>query len=124
MGAAEEYEEHGGGDGSAEKNGSAADGGGDGGAMEREEMQLYSEASAFQGAAVVAMIERHDDDIGEEQKILEITMEDGVTMSLALDSGERRLNELGYLQELKRSLLYATGISMMSVFAGVVPMYA
>ncbi|CAI6000265.1 unnamed protein product, partial [Closterium sp. NIES-65] len=105
MGAAEEYEEHGGGDGSAEKNGSAADGGGDGGAMEREEMQLYSEASAFQGAAVVAMIERHDDDIGEEQKILEITMEDGVTMSLALDSGERRLNELGYRQELKRSLV-------------------
>ncbi|CAI5533187.1 unnamed protein product [Closterium sp. Naga37s-1] len=129
MGAAEEYEEHGGGDGSAEENGSAADGGGgDGGAMEREEMQLYSEASAFQGAAVVAMIERHDEDIGEEQKILEITMEDGVTMSLALDSGERRLNELGYRQELKRSLhfpqLYATGISMMSVFAGVVPMYA
>ncbi|CAI5487845.1 unnamed protein product [Closterium sp. Naga37s-1] len=68
-------------------------------------MQLYSEASAFQGAAVVAMIERHDEDIGEEQKILEITMEDGVTMSLALDSGERRLNELGYRQELKRSLV-------------------
>ncbi|GJP40992.1 hypothetical protein CLOM_g643 [Closterium sp. NIES-68] len=133
MGAAEEYEEHhshdgekGGGGGSADEKGSA-DGGGGGGAMEREEMQLYTEASAFQGAAVVAMIERHDDDIGEEQKILEITMEDGVTMSLALDSGERRLNELGYRQELKRSLhfpqLYATGISMMSVFAGVVPMY-
>ena len=34
-------------------------------------------------------------------------MENDVPKSLALDSGERRLNELGYKQELKRELVSA-----------------
>eukprot|EP00475_Leptophrys_vorax_P006764 TRINITY_DN14228_c0_g1_i1.p1 TRINITY_DN14228_c0_g1~~TRINITY_DN14228_c0_g1_i1.p1 ORF type:complete len:617 (+),score=42.75 TRINITY_DN14228_c0_g1_i1:337-2187(+) len=134
MGMADEYEEHPppGHATGAENGGAEGDAAGDAEeegdeSMEQEEMKLYSEASAFQGAAVVSMIERHDEDLGEQQKILEITMEDGVTLSLALDSGERRLNELGYRQELKRTLhfvqLYSIGISFMAVFAGVLPMY-
>ena len=70
-------------------------------AVTAREMKIYNEASAFEGAAVVAMIEREDDDEAQ-QKVLEITMEDGVTMTLELDSGEKRLNELGYRQRLKR----------------------
>ena len=69
------------------------------------EMKIYNEASAFEGAAVVSMIEREDEAVGAQQKVLEITMEDGVTMTLELDSGEKRLNELGYRQRLKRVLV-------------------
>ncbi|CAI7775651.1 unnamed protein product [Closterium sp. NIES-53] len=93
-----------------------------------EEMKLYTEASAFEGAAIVAMIQRLDEEAGTEQKILQITMEDGITLSVELDPAEKRLNELGYRQELRRSLrflgLYAVGVSFMTVFAGFVPTYA
>ncbi|CAI5976616.1 unnamed protein product, partial [Closterium sp. NIES-64] len=93
-----------------------------------EEMNLYTEASAFEGAAIVAMIQRRDEEVGTEQKILQITMEDGITLSVELDPAEKRLNELGYRQELHRSLrflgLYAVGVSFMTVFAGFVPTYA
>ncbi|CAI5479693.1 unnamed protein product, partial [Closterium sp. Yama58-4] len=91
-------------------------------------MKLYTEASAFEGAAIVAMIQRRDEEEGTEQKILQITMEDGITLSVELDPAEKRLNELGYRQELRRSLrflgLYAVGVSFMTVFAGFVPTYA
>lgn len=92
-----------------------------------EDMALYQEASEFEGAAVVSMIERHDSEEGLRQKVLEITLEDGVTMTLELDSGEKRLNELGYRQELNRVLnfwhLFATGVSAMTTFGGIWPYY-
>lgn len=71
---------------------------------------LYKEASAFEGAAVISMIEREvEDESGPEktEKALEITLEDGITITVELDSGEKRLNDLGYKQELKRVLVRA-----------------
>jgi len=75
------------------------------GGAPREEQSIYNEASAFEGAAIVSMIERPAEKEGEVEKALEITMEDGITLTVELDSGEKRLIELGYKQELKRVLV-------------------
>jgi len=67
---------------------------------------LYKEASAFEGVAVISMIEREvEAEPDKVEKALEITMEDGVTLTVELDSGEKRLNDLGYKQELKRDMV-------------------
>lgn len=73
--------------------------------LPREEQSIYNEATAFEGAAIVSMIERPAEKDGEVEKALEITMEDGITLTVELDSGEKRLIELGYKQELKRVLV-------------------
>lgn len=80
---------------------------GGGGAMATSEMRaLYKEASAFEGVAVISMIEREVEEQPDKvEKALEITMEDGVTLTVELDSGEKRLNDLGYKQELKRDMV-------------------
>lgn len=78
-----------------------------GGRMATSEMRaLYKEASAFEGVAVISMIEREVEEQPDKvEKALEITMEDGVTITVELDSGEKRLNDLGYKQELKRDMV-------------------
>eukprot|EP00270_Netrium_digitus_P020146 TRINITY_DN8191_c0_g1_i2.p1 TRINITY_DN8191_c0_g1~~TRINITY_DN8191_c0_g1_i2.p1 ORF type:complete len:140 (+),score=14.12 TRINITY_DN8191_c0_g1_i2:62-481(+) len=40
----------------------------------------------------------------EQSQMLQIQVDEGVVMTVDLDSGERKLNELGYRQELMRSL--------------------
>ncbi|CAI5465122.1 unnamed protein product [Closterium sp. Yama58-4] len=64
----------------------------------------------------------------EQRETLEIMLEDGLHMTVELDSGERLLNELGYKQELTRRLgfvdVFSIGLSTIIIYAGVVPFYA
>ncbi|GJP33203.1 hypothetical protein CLOM_g17759 [Closterium sp. NIES-68] len=64
----------------------------------------------------------------EQRETLEIMLEDGLHLTVELDSGERLLNELGYKQELKRRLsffeVFSIGLSTIIIYAGVVPFYA
>ncbi|KAK9162381.1 hypothetical protein Syun_003283 [Stephania yunnanensis] len=50
-----------------------------------------------------------------------------ITESLAMDSGEKRLNELGYKQELRRDMTLfktlAISFSTMTLFTGITPLY-
>ena len=84
---------------------------------------LYQEGCAFQGAAVVALV-RADanapdgvegglDGAGSQPTAMEIMMEDGVLMTVELDSGEKRLTELGYKQDLRRTLVRNTALIAM-----------
>ncbi|CAI5991909.1 unnamed protein product, partial [Closterium sp. NIES-65] len=58
---------------------------------------------------------------------MEIMLEDGLQLTVEIDSGEKLLNELGYKQELKRALgffeLFSIGLSTITVFTGIVPYY-
>ncbi|GJP33186.1 hypothetical protein CLOM_g17745 [Closterium sp. NIES-68] len=58
---------------------------------------------------------------------MEIMLEDGLQLTVEVDSGEKLLNELGYKQELKRALgffeLFSIGLSTVTVFTGIVPYY-
>ena len=86
-------------------------------ADENVEEILYQEGAAFQGAAVVALVheeseEASDGDAEASERrrhlkplAMEITMEDGVLLTVDLDSGEKRLVELGYKQDLRRALV-------------------
>ncbi|CAI5941960.1 unnamed protein product [Closterium sp. NIES-64] len=101
-----------------------------------ENDELFREACAFEGAAVVALVENTfngaDDgaDGGGGQvgaKTMEIMLDDGVLLTVELDSGEKRLNELGYKQDLQRDLnafeLFAVSLTGVGVFLGVIPYY-
>ena len=76
----------------------------------KEAEALYEEGCAFEGAAVVALVHndseaKEDVDANAEPTAMEIMMEDGVLMTVELDSGEKRLAELGYKQDLRRALV-------------------
>lgn len=91
------------------RGGDSEDAGESNGMGTSEMRALYKEASAFEGAAVISMIEREAESGPEKtEKALEITLEDGITITVELDSGEKRLNDLGYKQELKRVLVSAS----------------
>ncbi|KAK1300065.1 Amino-acid permease BAT1 [Acorus calamus] len=55
------------------------------------------------------------------------TENEPITVSLEMDSGERRLNELGYKQELRREMTLfktlAISFSTMTLFTGITPLY-
>ncbi|CAI5516926.1 unnamed protein product [Closterium sp. Naga37s-1] len=101
-----------------------------------ENDELFREACAFEGAAVVALVENTPNgandggDGGGGQggaKTMEIMLDDGVLLTVELDSGEKRLNELGYKQDLQRDLnafeLFAVSLTGVGVFLGVIPYY-
>ena len=76
----------------------------------KEAEALYEEGCAFEGAAVVALVHNEDEATEAtaayaEPTAMEIMMEDGVLMTVELDSGEKRLAELGYKQDLRRALV-------------------
>ncbi|TVU14446.1 hypothetical protein EJB05_37916, partial [Eragrostis curvula] len=54
-------------------------------------------------------------------------MAGGAAEEVVMDSGEKRLNELGYKQELRREMTLfktlAISFSTMSLFAGITPLY-
>ncbi|GJP33201.1 hypothetical protein CLOM_g17757 [Closterium sp. NIES-68] len=62
------------------------------------------------------------------KQTLEIMLEDGLHMTVEVDSGERLLNELGYKQELRRHLsffeVFSIGLSIVTFYAGTVPYYS
>ncbi|CAI5532812.1 unnamed protein product, partial [Closterium sp. Naga37s-1] len=68
-----------------------------------------------------------DSGAGGAGETMEIMLEDGLQLTVEVDSGEKLLNELGYKQELKRSLgffeLFSIGLSTITVFTGIVPYY-
>ncbi|GJP33206.1 hypothetical protein CLOM_g17762 [Closterium sp. NIES-68] len=102
-----------------------------------ENDELFREACAFEGAAVVAIVEGSSSHGGKDgadggggdpvAKTMEIMLDDGVLLTVELDSGEKRLNELGYRQDLQRDLnafeLFAVSLTGVGVFLGVVPYY-
>lgn len=77
----------------------------------QETQELFREGYAFEGAAIVALVDEEGglDATGNStvEKKMEIVLEDGVLLTLDLDSGEKRLRELGYTQTLQRDLVSA-----------------
>ncbi|CAI6000317.1 unnamed protein product [Closterium sp. NIES-65] len=86
--------------------------------VQSEEDELFREGCAFEGAAVVALVKEdggihvggaeggEGGEAGEgKAKTMEIMLDDGVLFTLELDSGEKRLMELGYTQDLQRSMV-------------------
>lgn len=92
-----------------------------------ETQELLRQGYKFQGAAIVALVDEsipaqdpprdsgrrcapEEDGAGAGvtvERRLEIVLEDGVMLTVELDSGERRLRELGYTQTLQRDLVSA-----------------
>lgn len=101
-----------------------------------EDDELFREACAFEGAAVVALVEgapEQRDSAGGASgghggaKTMEIMLDDGVLLTVELDSGEKRLIELGYKQDLQRDLnvfeMFSVSLTGVGVFLGVIPYY-
>ena len=97
---------------------------------ENAEEILYQEGAAFQGAAVVALVHEESEETSDggaeaasdrrrhlKPLAMEITMEDGVLLTVDLDSGEKRLVELGYKQDLRRALVSSVVVTANAVIA-------
>ncbi|CAI5994718.1 unnamed protein product [Closterium sp. NIES-64] len=104
--------------------------------VQSEEDELFREGCAFEGAAVVALVKEdggihvggaeggEGGEAGEgKAKTMEIMLDDGVLFTLELDSGEKRLMELGYTQDLQRSMnsfeLFSVAFCGVGMFLGI-----